>query len=121
MKPKRVYTDYLRDMVEYAEKAERFVRGVEFEDFQNDEQKVLAVVRALEVIGEAARHIPKTVRDKYPEILWKKIAGMRNMVIHEYFGVDLEVVWRTVQENLPPLRQAIATILQDLEQGEHHA
>jgi len=116
MKPQRVYTGYLRDMIEYAEKAERFAQGVEFADFQNDEKIMLAVVRALEVIGEAAKHIPKSVRDKYPDVPWKQIVGMRDKVIHDYFGVDVEVVWRTVKENLPPLRQAIAKILQDLEQ-----
>lgn len=57
MKSKRIHTDYLRDMIEYAEKAERFVPGIQFEDFQNDEEKTLAVVRALEIIGEAAKHI----------------------------------------------------------------
>ncbi len=116
MKPPRVYIDYLRDMMEYAEKAERFVQGVGFEEFQNDERVLLAVVRALEIIGEAARHIPKSVRDRYPAVPWKQIIGMRDKVIHGYFGVDVEVVWRTVKENLPPLRQAIAKILQDLEQ-----
>jgi len=82
MKPRRIHTDYLHDMTEYAEKAERFVEGLEFRDFKNDEQVILAAVRALEIIGEAAKHIPKSVRDRYPEVQWKKIAAMRNKVIH---------------------------------------
>ena len=66
MTQRRLLTDYLRDIVEYSDKATRFVQGLDFETFRKDEQKTLAVVRALEVIGEAARHIPKTLRDKYP-------------------------------------------------------
>ncbi|MDZ7292190.1 MAG: DUF86 domain-containing protein [candidate division KSB1 bacterium] len=96
------------------------MHGIQFEDFQNDEEKTLAVVRALEIIGEAAKHISKSVRDKYPEIPWKKISGMRDKVIHEYFGVDVEVVWRTVKEDLTPLRQAITKILQDLERRKRN-
>ena len=75
-------------MVEYAEKAERFVHGIGLADFQKDEQKVLAVVRALEVIGEAARQIPRSLRNRNPDIPWRQITGMRNIVIHEYFGMS---------------------------------
>ena len=92
MKRGRVYTDYLHDILTYAEKAESFVAGVDLETFQRNEEKVFAVIRALEVIGEAARHIPSSVRRQYPQIPWKKIVGMRNVVIHGYFGVDTEVI-----------------------------
>ena len=115
MKPRRIHTDYLRDIIEYSDKAMRFVQGIDFETFRKDEQKTLAVVRALEVIGEAARHIPKTLRDKYPQIPWKQVAGMRDKVIHDYFGVDLEVVWRTLQDDLPPLVDRIKQMQADLE------
>ncbi|MBI4493813.1 MAG: DUF86 domain-containing protein [Chloroflexi bacterium] len=104
-------------MLTYAEKAEAFVAGVDLEGFRNDEQKAFAVVRALEVIGEAARHIPAVVRKRYPEVPWEKIVGMRNILVHGYFGIDLEVIRRTVQEDLPPLRQAIARILQSQAQS----
>lgn len=92
-----------------------FVHGVSFDDFCDNEEKMFAVVRALEVVGEAARHIPKSMRDKYPEVPWKKVTGMRNKVTHEYFGVDLDVVWRTVHEDLPSLRDAVKKMLDDLE------
>ena len=118
MRRKRTYADYLRDMVEYAEKAERFTQGIGLADFQKDEQKVLAVVRALEVIGEAARQIPRSLRNRNPDIPWRQITGMRNIVIHEYFGIDTEVIWKTVREDLPPLRSAVARVLAELEKKE---
>lgn len=121
MRQRRVYTDYLQDMAEYARKAEKFVEGVDFEDFQNNEEKIFAIVRTLEVIGEAAIHIPQSIRKRYPEVLWGKAIGMRNIVIHEYFGIDVEVIWRTVHEDMPPLRQAVTRILHDIEEDEGDA
>ena len=95
MSSNRLYEDYFRDMVDHAEKAMRFVHAVSFEDFQDDEEKIFAVVYALGVIGEAARHIPKSLRDKHSEVPWKDITGMRDKVIHDYLSVDLNVVWRS--------------------------
>jgi uncharacterized protein with HEPN domain len=111
MKPPRLVTDYLQDILDNAEKARRFVQGVEFTAFREDEQKLYAVVRALEVIGEAARPIPKGTRSKYPAVPWSKITGMRDKIIHDYFGVDLEVVWNTVHRDLPGLRESVTKML----------
>jgi len=94
---------------------------VDLEAFCRDEEKVLAVIRALEVIGEAARNVPPAVRGRYPEIPWKKLVGMRNIVIHQYFGVDMEVIWRTAQDDLPPLRAAVSRMLEDVERRERDA
>ena len=83
--------------------------------FAADTRTNLAVVRALEIIGEAARHIPVRVRRRHPQVAWQDMVAMRNKLIHEYFGVDLEVIWRTVQEDLPPLRDEIRTVLAEME------
>lgn len=114
MTARRDYTDFLRDILEYSEKAERFVEEIDFQAFEGNEEKTLAVIRALEVIGEAARHVPGSLRSQYPEVPWEDMTGMRNILIHDYFGVDLKVVWRTVKEDLPPLRAAVARMLDDL-------
>ena len=100
---KREYQDYLRDMLLNSEKALAFVKGMDYEEFSEDEKSSYAVVRALEVIGEAARQIPDDVQKEYSEIQWREIAGMRNKLMHEYFGVNMQVVWRTVKEDLPKI------------------
>ena len=121
MRRRRTYIDYLRDMLTYAETAEGFVGDLDFESFRSDTEKTFAVVRALEVVGEAAKNIPVAIRRRYPEVPWSKVVGMRNIVIHGYFGVDLEVIWKTVREDLPPLRAALARMLEELEQGGSRA
>jgi uncharacterized protein with HEPN domain len=118
MSAKRVYADYLQDIVDYAEKAMRFMQDVSFDDFGDNEEKIFAVVKTLEIIGEAARHLPKSMRDKYAAVPWKQVTGMRDKMTHEYFSVDLEVVWRTVQEDLPPLRDTAKKMMEDLAQSD---
>jgi uncharacterized protein with HEPN domain len=118
MKSKRTYVDYLHDMLDHVQKAERFLAGVDFDTFCANDEKILAVVRALEIIGEAARHLPESMQQRYAEVPWRNIIGMRNVLIHRYFGVDLEVVWETVQRDLPPLRAAVTRMLADLEAEE---
>lgn len=100
---KRAHEDYLQDMLDNAEKALDFVGSMELDQFFEDEKTSYAVVRALEIIGEAARKIPEDVRANIPELQWREISGMRNKLTHEYFGVNMKVVWRTVREDLPPL------------------
>ena len=119
MKSNREYTDYLQDILEAATKARQFVKDVDFEAFRANEEKVFAVIRALEIIGEAAKNIPKSIRGRYTEIPWEDIVGMRNKVIHNYFGVDLQVIWKTLHEDLPPLQVAVAKILEDLKKGHN--
>ena len=117
MKSNREYTDYLQDILEAVSKARQFVKDVDFEAFRANEEKVFAVIRALEIIGEAAKNIPKSMRGRYTEIPWEDIVRMRNKVIHNYFGVDLQVIWKTLREDLPPLQAAVAKILEDQKKG----
>lgn len=106
---------YIKDMLESMERAENFVEGMEYDDFSKDEKTSFAVIRCIEVMGEAAKRIPETTRKKYPEIPWKSIAGMRDKVIHFYFGVNLEKVWLVVKEDLPKIKPKIRKILEDLQ------
>jgi uncharacterized protein with HEPN domain len=87
---------------------------MDFSTFSTDRRTNLAVVRTLEIIGEATRHVPKSIRRRYPDVPWQDMAAMRNKLIHEYFGVDLEVLWRTIQEDLPPLCEAIQQVIDEL-------
>ena len=91
------------------------------DDLQKDEKTLPAVVRALGVIGEAAKRIPRDFRDRHPSIPWRGMTEMRDKVIHEYFGVDAAVVWRTVREDLPLLRESIAQVLSDLKMEQNNS
>ncbi len=117
---KRSYVDFLQDILDNAQKAERFVEGVDFDSFADNEEKIYAVVHALQTVGEAARNLPKSVRRRYPATPWDDIIGMRDIVIHEYFSVDLEVIWKTIKKDLVPLKDAVKKMLADLaeEEGE---
>lgn len=107
----RIYIDYLRDMFENANRAIQFTEGMDFETFRKDEKTVYAVIRAVEIIGEATRNIPDDIRVKYPEIPWRDAADMRNKLVHRYFGINLEVIWQTLSEDLPMLANALREII----------
>ncbi len=92
MKAKRDYFDYFKDIQDALEKIKSFTAGLDYESFAKDDKTVFAVIRALEIIGEAARKIPKFIRTRYPALPWQDMAGMRDKLIHDYFGVDLRVV-----------------------------
>ncbi|RLJ06837.1 MAG: DUF86 domain-containing protein [Candidatus Aenigmatarchaeota archaeon] len=110
---KRDYYDYMNDILNSIKEIEDFTRNMNFDDFVNDRKTVNAVIRSLEVMGEAAKKIPEEIRKSYPEIPWKRIAGMRDKLIHEYHGVDLEIVWVVITEEIPPLKSKIEKILSD--------
>ena len=114
MKGSREFGDYLRDILEHADAAIEFVAAVpDAQTLAEDRRTLWAVIRALEVIGEAARHIPVEFRQAHPEVAWRGMTGMRDKVIHDYFGVDPAVVWRTVKDELPALCDSIRKILRE--------
>lgn len=115
---KREYIDYLRDIDEAIEKAADFTKGMDYESFQDDDKTVYAILRALEVIGEAAKKIPDSIRNDYPEIPWREMAGIRDKLIHDYFGVNMEVVWKTVEEDLPSLQSQIRRVIENNNQSK---
>ena len=90
-----------------------FIEGLDFEAFRNDRKTVDAVVRNLEVIGEAARYVPETVREELEDIPWADIVGMRSVLIHEYFGVDYEILWETIKGDLSTLAPLLQAALQE--------
>lgn len=101
---------YLEDILISIERIEEYTKDSPFSDFSNDQLIIDAVVRNMEIIGEAARNIPKETSDKHPDILWEKMISMRNKVIHEYLNVDLEILWKTIQEDLPSLKEQIKSL-----------
>ena len=107
---KKVYIDYIQDILNSLEEIEEFIQGFSFNDFLKDKKTINAVIRSLEVIGEAAKNIPDSVKIKYPRIPWRKMAGMRDKLIHQYFGVDLQTVWQTIKEDLPTIKPLIKKI-----------
>jgi len=101
----------LRHMLDAARTARRFVQGHERSDLESDEMLSLAIVRLLEIVGEAATHVSEPVQDALPGIPWRQITGARNRLIHGYFDVDLDIVWAVVQDDLPPLIARLERVL----------
>lgn len=98
---------YIADIITAAGKIEEYTKDLEFAQFAKDSKTADAVVRNLSIIGEAVKNIPDTVKEKHPEIPWEEVAGMRNKVIHEYFGVDEEILWKTIKDDLPVFKDDI--------------
>ena len=95
------------DIIEAIDKIERYTRGIDFDEWQQDEKTADAVIRNIEVIGEASSHLPIEIQEQYKDIPWSMMKGIRNIVAHEYFGIDLEIIWKTVKEDLPVLKELL--------------
>ncbi|MHA1973342.1 MAG: HepT-like ribonuclease domain-containing protein [Candidatus Hodarchaeales archaeon] len=108
--------DYIEDIINAIDKALKFIEGMSYDVFVKDDRTIFAVIRAIEIIGEAVKNISDDIKEEYPEIPWKAMAGMRDKVIHGYFGVDTKVVWNTVQKRLIELRPIFEEISKRLEE-----
>ena len=104
-------TLYLKDILAAMDAIDAFVAGMSLETFQTDDRTASAVTRKLEVIGEAAKQIPDDMRKNYPGVPWKEMAGMRDRLIHFYFGVDHQLVWNAIKERFPKIRPDIQKML----------
>lgn len=112
---KRDYRDYLLDIFNSINDVESFIEAMTYKDFIQDRKTSNAVIRSIEVIGEAARQIPKSVKDRARSIPWKDMIGMRNKIIHEYFGVNYKIVWKTAKQSLPRLKTKLSRLIKQEE------
>ena len=111
---KRSVKCYLQDILDAIEKIKKYTAKVDYEMFSKNEMMIDAVLMNIAIIGESVKKIPEDVKEKYPDIPWKDIAGMRDKVIHDYFGVDVNIVWETIKKNVPELEQKIKVMLKEL-------
>jgi len=110
---KREFGDYIEDILEAMTNAIEFTKGMSYDDFVKDTKTVYAVIRTIEIIGEAVKNIPEDIRRKYPDIPWRSMAGMRDKVIHAYFGVKIERVWEVVKRDIPNLKPKFEKMLME--------
>ena len=111
---KRSLKFLVEDIWESIEKIERYTEGMTEDDFQSDDKTTDAVVRNLGIIGEAAGRLPKDFVDQYSDIEWVKIVGLRNRIVHEYFGVDIQIIWQILKKDLPAFKGTLENIRHEL-------
>ena len=116
--PPRAWQFRIRDILDSIEAAESHVEAMTFEEFAADRKTIDAVIRDLTVIGEAAANVPASIQDRFPLVPWDEMRRMRNVVIHVYFGVDLAIIWRTIHDDLPPLKGQLNDVLRNTERDE---
>ena len=116
---KREYKLFLEDIIKSCEYIQEFVEGIDFDQFLNDEKTSSAVIQKFGIIGEAVKNIPEFIKQKYPDIAWKDMAGMRDRLIHGYFGVDYVLVWDTIESDIPEIITSISQILDELEKEQN--
>jgi uncharacterized protein with HEPN domain len=111
MPKKRNIIDFLNDIIDAVEKAEEFIKGMSYEDFQKDAKTVFAVIKAMEIIGEASTNITDEFRKEYNKIPWRKMVGMRNILIHQYFRFSKQIIWNTIKNRFPDLKNQLKKML----------
>ena len=109
--PPRDWKLRLEDLLEALARVEGYVQGMNFETFAKDVRTQDAVIRNFGIIGEAANHVPDAIRTAHPGVPWPQMRALRNLVVHEYFGINLEILWDTVKKDLPPLREPLERLL----------
>ena len=109
---RRSYLLYLEDILTSTNKILKYSGNYSYEELLKDEMRIDAIIRNFEIIGEASSNIPQEIRDKYPFIEWRNISDFRNVLAHEYFGIDYEIMWEIIRDKLPELQRGIQTILE---------
>ena len=102
---------FLQDILDSGESIQSYLQGITFEQFERERMRHSAVIREFEIIGEAVGKLPEQMNDRFPDVPWQDIKDFRNLLTNEYFGVDLQIVWNTIQSDLPQLLAAVRTML----------
>ncbi len=109
---------FIEDILESIKLIEKYIKNISKENLDNNQKLKDSIVRRLEIIGEAVKNIPDNFRKKYPEVPWKKIAGLRDIIIHTYFSIDLDITWNIIKKDLPDLKEKMLKIRAELEDGK---
>ncbi|HCX39331.1 MAG TPA: hypothetical protein DHS36_03695 [Candidatus Veblenbacteria bacterium] len=108
------YSVFLDHILASIEAIETYAQDISEQEFLRSPEKQDAILRRLEIIGEAVKNLPEEFKQQHPEVAWAKVMGTRNILVHEYFGVDMNIVWDTIRQSLPPLKKQIISLLESV-------